>query len=136
MLEDDYSIYTGQKFEKFVNQIKKDASKNIIDNFSGLTASVGKVIGKVRVIMKSSQFNKFKKGEILITSMTTPDFVPAMKKALAVVTDEGGLTCHAAIISRELNVPCIVGTKIATEVLKDGDLVEVNANHGIIRIIK
>ena len=68
--------------------------------------------------------------------MTTPDYVSAMKLASAFVTDEGGLLCHASIIARELKKPCIIGTKIATKVLKDGDLVEVNANEGFVRIIK
>lgn len=68
--------------------------------------------------------------------MTSPWYLPAMKKATAIVTDEGGITCHAAIVSRELKKPCIIGTKIATKVLKDGDLVEVDANKGIVRIIK
>lgn len=68
--------------------------------------------------------------------MTTPDFVPAMKKAAAVITDEGGITCHAAIMSRELGIPCVIGTKIATKVLRDGDLVEVDAEKGVVRILK
>jgi pyruvate,water dikinase len=67
--------------------------------------------------------------------MTVPDLVSAMKRAAAIVTDEGGVTCHAAIISRELKKPCIIGTKVATKVFKDGDLVEVDANKGIVRII-
>lgn len=68
--------------------------------------------------------------------MTRPELMPAVKKAKAIITDEGGLTCHAAIVSRELGVPCIIGTKIATKILKDGNLVEVDANKGIIRKIK
>ena len=68
--------------------------------------------------------------------MTRPDFMPLMRKAKAVITDEGGITCHAAIVSRELGIPCIIGTKIATKVLKDGDMVEVDANKGIVRKIK
>ena len=68
--------------------------------------------------------------------MTFPSFVVAMKKASAFVTDEGGITCHAAIIARELKKPCIIGTKNATQVLHDGDLVEVDANKGIVKIIK
>jgi pyruvate,water dikinase len=68
--------------------------------------------------------------------MTTPDFVPAMRKAVAIITDEGGITCHAAIVSRELGKPCIIGTKIATKALKDGDVVEVDADNGVVRIIK
>ncbi len=68
--------------------------------------------------------------------MTRPDYLPAMKKASAFVTDEGGITCHAAIVAREMKKPCIVGTKIATKILKDGDEVEVDANAGMIRVLK
>jgi pyruvate,water dikinase len=68
--------------------------------------------------------------------MTTPNYLIAMKRAVAFVTDEGGITCHAAIVAREMQKPCIIGTKIATQVLKDGDLVEVDANKGIVKIIK
>lgn len=95
----------------------------------GVVACTGRVRGKVRIV-KDPAKDKFDEGEILVTSMTRPEFVPYMKKALGIVTDEGGLTCHAAIVSRELGIPCIVGTKVATKVLKDGDLVEVNASHG------
>ncbi|OGI35302.1 MAG: hypothetical protein A2407_02495 [Candidatus Moranbacteria bacterium RIFOXYC1_FULL_44_8] len=77
-----------------------------------------------------------KKGDILVTTMTTPDYIVALRKASAVVTDEGGMTCHAAIVSRELKIPGIVATKIATKVLHDGDLVEVRANHGVVKILK
>ena len=65
-----------------------------------------------------------------------PEYVPLMKKAAAIVTDEGGITCHAAIVSRELNKPCIIGVKIATKVLKDGDLIEVDAEKGVVKVIK
>jgi len=68
--------------------------------------------------------------------MTTPDFMPAMQKAAAFVTDEGGITCHAGIVARELKKPCVIGTKIATQVFKDGDLVEVDAGQGTVRIIE
>ena len=70
-----------------------------------------------------------------MTPMTRPEFLPLMKKAKAIITDEGGITCHAAIVSRELGIPCIIGTKIATKVLKDNDLVEVDAEKGIVRKI-
>jgi len=72
----------------------------------------------------------------MVAITTHPDYLSAMKRAVAVVTDEGGLTCHAAIVSRELKIPCIVGTKIATKVLKDGGLVEVDANKAVIKILK
>ena len=77
-----------------------------------------------------------KKGEILVASMTSPDYITAIKKAAAIITDEGGMTCHAAIVSRELRIPCIVGTKIATKVLKNGDIVNINTNQGIISLVK
>ncbi len=76
------------------------------------------------------------KGDILVSIATDPDIVPAMKKAAAIVTEQGGVTSHAAIVSRELGTPCVIGTKIATKVFKDGDLVEVDAVKGIVKLIK
>jgi len=99
----------------------------------GVPASKGVVKGKVFIVLGPKDFHKFKTNRILVTEMTRPDFVPLMKMASAVVTDEGGLTSHAAIVARELSIPCVIGTKIATQVFKDGDLVEVDANKGIVR---
>ena len=79
--------------------------------------------------------NDFIKGEVLVSYVTIPAFLPIIKKAIALVTDEGGITCHAAIISRELKKPCIIGTKNATKIFKNGDFVCVNANKGIVRIL-
>ena len=101
----------------------------------GTPASSGAVKGIVRVIMGESHFSKFNDGEILVAPMTRPEFAPLMRKSLAIVTDEGGVTCHAAIVSRELGIPCIIGTQIATKVLRDGDLVEVDASSGVIKKI-
>lgn len=102
----------------------------------GQVASRGGVIkGIVKIVSNPAQ-DSFKKGEILVTSMTRTEFIPLMRKAKAIVTNEGGIACHAAIVSRELGIPCIIGTKIATKTLKNGDLVEVDTNKGIIRIIK
>lgn len=92
----------------------------------------GLVKGKVRIIRGKEDMQNFKEGEILVTAMTTPDFVMIMKKAAAIVTDEGGILCHAAIVSREFGVPCVIGTKIATRVLKTGDEVIVDADKGIV----
>src|SRR5699024_7651071 len=86
----------------------------------GLPASPGLASGEVRRIDDISEIEKVHDGDILVTVMTNPDMVPAMKRASAVVTDEGGRTCHAAIVSRELGIPCIVGAKSATEVLEEG----------------
>jgi phosphohistidine swiveling domain-containing protein len=102
----------------------------------GVAASRGFARGRVSVCIFSTQINKIKKGDILVAGMTTPDFVPAMKKAAAIITDEGGITSHAAIVSRELQIPCVIGTKIATKVLRDGDFVEVDADRGVVKIIK
>ena len=102
----------------------------------GLPASPGLISGRVHVILDPSRIDEFKDGEILVTEMTAPDWVPAMKKAKAIVTDSGGMTCHASIVSRELGIPCIVGTKsrgeAATTAIKDGIDVTVDATNGVV----
>lgn len=102
----------------------------------GLPASPGVAAGKVHVIDSPDHIDEFKQGEILVTLMTSPDWVPAMKKAAAIVTNNGGMTCHAAIVSREMQIPCIVGTKsrgaAATDVLKSGDIITVDAKNGVV----
>jgi pyruvate,water dikinase len=79
--------------------------------------------------------NKVREGDVLVAPMTTPWYLPAMKKAGAFITDEGGITCHAAVVAREFKKPCIIGTKDATKILKDGMKIEVDADKGIVRII-
>lgn len=102
----------------------------------GTIAQKGIARGFIRRVTGHKQISEIKEGEILVSSMTIPDFLPAIKKAAAIVTNEGGILCHAAIIARELKKPCIVGTKFATHILRDGDLVEVDANKGIVTYIK
>ncbi len=104
--------------------------RNII--IQGLPASPGIVAGSAKVILDVSGIHEFKKGQILVTEMTAPDWVPAMKKAKAIVTNSGGMTCHAAIVSREMGIPCIVGTKKATEVIADGQDITVDAVNGVV----
>ncbi|MBI2334813.1 hypothetical protein HYU96_03340 [Candidatus Daviesbacteria bacterium] len=101
----------------------------------GNCASKGKITGKVRVLLNASENDTLEGGEVLVTFMTSPDFMSAVRRCSAIITNLGGITSHAAIISRELGIPCIVGTKNATEILKTGDMVEVDANKGIVRII-
>lgn len=116
-------------------ELKADTGN--VRDFKGIISSLGKVSGKAKVCYSATDaLKKIKKGDILVASMTMPDYVPAMKKAAAIVTDEGGVTCHASIISRELKIPCIVGTRIATKVINDNDTIEVNANHGVVKILK
>ena len=98
----------------------------------GLGASPGIGAGKVVLIFEADEIDKVKEGDILVTTMTNPDMVPAMKRAAAIVTDEGGRTCHAAIVSRELGIPAVVGTKEATKVLKDGMMITVDGTRGVV----
>ncbi|MBI5123258.1 hypothetical protein HZA75_05365 [Candidatus Roizmanbacteria bacterium] len=102
----------------------------------GKVAQMGIARGFVRRVMGHKQIGEFKNGEILVSSMTILDFLPAMKKAAAIVTNEGGVLCHAAILARELKKPCITGTKFATHILRDGDYIEVDANNGIVKFLK
>lgn len=102
----------------------------------GLPASPGIASGRVHVIDDPKDIKEFKDGEVLVTLMTSPDWVPAMKKASAIITNNGGMTCHAAIVSREMEIPCLVGTasrdKAATQTLKNGQLVTVDAKNGVV----
>ncbi len=98
----------------------------------GLGAAPGTASGAVRVIAELSGADELIEGEVLVTHMTAPDWVPLMRRAAAIVTDSGGMTCHAAIVSRELGIPCVVGTAEATKVLRDGELVTVDAGEGVV----
>jgi phosphohistidine swiveling domain-containing protein len=111
-------------------------SKEQSDTIKGQSGFKGVVRGRVRIVLNVQSDHGFVEGEILVAGMTRPEYVPLMKKALAIITDEGGITCHAAIVARELKKPCIIGTKIATRVLHDGDLVEVDADSGMVRVIE
>lgn len=137
--------WTPEKFERVVGgeavrrirgRLFGTDAKTRVEDFRGMTASSGKAIGTARVLTSVKDMDKVMVGDILVAIMTRPDYIPAMKRAAAIVTNEGGITCHAAIVSRELGKPCIIGTKIATQVIKDGDLVEVNGNHGVVKIIR
>ncbi len=121
----------AELFEKFVAEKSVPASGIM----RGSTAVKGIVEGTARIIYDPKKINIFNAGDILITSMTNPEFVPLMKKAGAIVTDGGGILCHAAIVARELNKPCVINTQVATTTFKDGDMVEVDAIHGIIKKI-
>jgi pyruvate,water dikinase len=116
-----------------VTTLKKTAANEEIPGeavVKGQTASAGVASGPVRVIRSAEELDKIVEGDILVTPMTNPDMVVAMRKAVAIVTDEGGLTSHAAIVSREMGIPCIVGTENATKILTDGNVVTVDATHG------
>ena len=101
----------------------------------GTSVNGGIVKGKAKIIKTIKDLSKINNGDILVADMTSPDYVTVFNKVAAFITDEGGLTCHAAIVSKEFNVPCIVGTQFATQILKDNTLIEVDANNGVITIL-
>jgi len=119
---------------KEIDDIRKEIAKKHKKSITGRTAYPGQAKGICRII-KDPDKASFNEGEILVTEMTRPKFVPLMKKAAAIITDAGGMLCHAAIVARELKIPCIVGTEVATARLKDGDMIEVDAKKGHVKII-
>ena len=117
--------------------LEKIGSTNVTQSVvTGVCAFPGIVRGKVHMVKDFMNPGIMKKGQVLVSISSNPILLPLMKKSCAIVTDEGGTTSHAAIISRECGIPCIVGTKIATQVFKDGDVVEVDATKGIIKRLK
>jgi len=117
-------ITTLKKERKEVQKLKGEVI------LEGLTASPGVASGPVRIVKDISEINRVKEGDVLVTKMTDPDYVVAMKKAIAIVTDEGGITAHAAIVSRELGIPCVVGTEKATQILKENEIITVDGSNG------
>ena len=134
-------IVTGNKAKKLVSLVKRNGVA-VGTSVTGTVANKGRATGKVRIVSFNArdynqQVSKFKKGEILVTGMTRPQIVHLCQKAAAIVTDEGGITSHAAVVSRELDIPCIINTSNATSVLKTGDMVKVEADDkGIVKIIR
>jgi phosphohistidine swiveling domain-containing protein len=129
-------IITGPRAKKmFKEMIGEDVASDglILKGSVGSKGSVPIVRGIVRILSTPQEMNKLKDGEILVTAMTTPEYVPAMRRSLAIITDEGGVTCHAAIVSRELGKPAIIGTKIATKFLKNGEFIEMDMKKGQIK---
>jgi len=132
-------LWTGMDAEKTMKRIRWAEEKiesEQSDSLKGQVAFKGQARGRVKIINTVQEIAKMHKGNILVSHMTNPDIVPAMKMASAIVTDLGGITCHAAIVARELGVPCVIGTKNATKLLKDGMMVEVDAHEGIVTVIK
>lgn len=122
---------TELEWQKYVGNKDIEAT----DTIKGIIANPGIVRGPAKIILSRKDFNKIEQGDIVVASMTRPEFIQVLDKASAIITNEGGITSHAAIISRELKKPCIIGTKIATKVIKDGDSLEVDADKGIIKIL-
>ncbi|MFH1770822.1 MAG: PEP-utilizing enzyme [archaeon] len=126
------TILTGNKAEEFEKRYLSDYHPEDKE-FRGRIASKGYAKGKIKIVHSEREFKDFKEGDILTTTSTGPDYIPIMKKAGAIIAEEGSLTSHVSVVSREFGIPCIVGIDHATDIFKDGDLVEVDANHGIVK---
>lgn len=132
------TLYGGMKTADLRERMNIDVTTQLPSThgtITGQTVYQGAVRGTAKLVFSSKDAEELSPGDILISPMTTPNLVTVMKKAAAIVTDEGGVTSHAAIAARELKIPCIVGTRFATEVIKNGDLVEVNADKGFVRLV-
>lgn len=136
---EESDVLIGHDYEEAIKLYEalngQGASKPGNSAIYGSVANPGTAIGHVVVCKDLASIDKVQEGDVLVASMTRPEYMAAIKKAAAIVTDEGGITCHAAIVARELGIPCVIGTKVATKVFKDGDMVEVRANHGMIKKI-
>lgn len=132
-LNHKFFLYYGLKAKQIEKKYFIPLKSEQVDELKGISAQKGIARGYAKIILSHDDFKKFKENDILIASNTMPEYMPIILKAKALVTEIGGLTCHAAIVSRELKKPCIIGVNNITNVLKDGDLVEVDANKGIIK---
>lgn len=128
-------MITGTAARKAEDDLWKKSTLGQND-LNGSCACPGTVQGLARVVKSKKQLHELQPNEILVTSMTDPDFVPYLKNAIGIITDDGGITCHSAIISREMKIPCIVGTKVATRTIKTGDLLDLRAHHGLVRVLE
>ena len=142
--EDELKFYEAKEAkEKFYTDIKLEEKIDYKESgIKGVSANLGKVTGKAYIVSVEDlkqlirDMASFKEGDILVTTMTQPTMVSLARKASAIVTNEGGITSHASILSREFGIPCVVGTHTATEKIKTGDVIEVDANNGVVRVLK
>ncbi len=127
---------SGEGIQQSMSNLGLVSLKVNAQNIKGTPASNGEAVGRVVIVKGVKDLPKVNQGDILVAVTTHPDYVPAMQKAIAIVTDEGGVTSHAAIVSREFDVPCVVGTKVATHLLKSGNVIKVDGTHGTVKILK
>lgn len=123
-------VYSGQIF--FPKGVQRKAKFEV----RGMVACGGKAVGRAKIVKNFDEIYKVNHGDVIVSPMTSPEIMPAIRRCVGIVTDFGGITCHAAIVAREFNIPCIVGTDEATEKIHDDDLVEVDANSGIVKVLE
>jgi phosphohistidine swiveling domain-containing protein/DNA-binding transcriptional ArsR family regulator len=128
--EEGITVYSGKVIlpEGFKQETK--------ETIAGKVGCGGKAVGRAKIVRKVSDINKVHHGDVIVSPMTDPMMTPAIRRCVAIVTDEGGIMCHAAVIAREFNIPCIIATGNATKLIKDKDLIEVDADSGIVRIME
>lgn len=136
VIGDEYEMYSGKDAAE---ELRRDSGVvrefEEVNSLSGKRVYKGRVTGRAKIVISPRDLLKVEKGDVLVAVMTFPSYVVAMERAAAFVTDDGGILCHASILAREMKKPCIIGTKFATKVLHDGDLVEVDADNGVVRIV-
>lgn len=132
-----FSIIKKDKIIKVsLTDQQKEESAEEVDVLKGVVANTGRSTGRAKILIEDSDMKKVNYGDIVVSPMTYPNLVPALNKASGIVTDVGGILCHAALISRELGTPCVIDTKEASKVIKDGDLIELNAYEGVVTVIE
>lgn len=137
MVDGKEYVFSGAEYQKlYATQLALERDTSEIKELHGAIANRGTAVGKVVICKDLASISRVQEGDVLVASMTRPEFMPAIRKAVAIVTDEGGITCHAAIVARELNIPAVIGTRDATRVLQDGMVVEVRANHGLVKLVE
>lgn len=133
MINSERYVITDRDFTQKMLEHTKSGEEESVDLIKGAIAYPGKITGFCKVLYSLDDMKKVEKGDIIVISMTDPHYIPVMEKASAFVTDFGGILCHAAIVAREMKKPCVIGTKRATKIFKDGDLLEVDAEKGLVR---
>lgn len=132
-----FETYTGEKAQRVFSEYRKTSISNRVQ-VKGIVASKGEsdsISGPARILRSPQQAHHMLEGEILVAESTSPDYIVAIRRAKAIVTDAGGLTSHASVVSRELGIPCIVNTKYATSILTNGDIIDVDTVHGTVTVV-
>jgi len=134
-LDHKFFLYYGKRAKRIEDKFFPKFKGDKVRELRGVSAQKGVVKGRAKIVLSYNDFKKFKEGDILVATNTMPEYMPVIRKAGAIVTEVGGVTCHAAIVARELKKPCIIGVNGATNIIKSGDGVEVDAERGIVKIL-
>ena len=138
LVEDEISVLQGDEAEKHISEFEEENRTDWEEQakIEGTVAQRGHVESEVRLVFEDADIEKVEEGDILVSPMTTPDMMVGIMDAEGIITDEGGMASHAAIVSRELGIPCVIGTETATSILQDGDKVRLDAENGVVEILE